>query len=83
MRRMVIAALGIVALGMPGCIVLLEGGGEAGIGMRNDNIIYGYHKVDGDKEGKQAKIQLDLEDLASFIIDMGKDEPAVDPPPTP
>lgn len=75
--------LGLFGLG---CTVTLTGGGELSVGMRNDNFLVFRHTVDGDKEGKEAKSDLDVDPVLKSLIggvppvpeDSGSDEDSDD-----
>ncbi len=81
-------AWGIVfscALLVSGCVVMLDGAGKAGIGYRSETTLFGFHEVDGDKEGKESKSELDVDPVLKSLIggtppvsdDRGSDEESV------
>jgi hypothetical protein len=73
-------ALGVIAvLIASGCTVNLHGAGEAGVGYSSTGKAFTYHTVDGDKEGKESKSNLDLEallDLLAKAKDLQSDGPS-------
>lgn len=58
-----------------GCTMTLTGGGELSVGMRNDNFLTLRHTVDGDKEGKEAKSDLDVDPAVMTIFGAEGPEP--------
>lgn len=65
---------------LTGCIVLLEGGGEVAVGMRNDNFLVLRHTVDGDKEGKTSRFTFEADDVLDLIVGDEDDAPIVEDP---
>lgn len=66
-----------------GCISTLTGAGEMGLGYRSETKVFAYHSVDGDKEDKQSKSELDLNPLLDLILKYqeDQDEAPTDPAP--
>ena len=62
-----------------GCVVMMEGEGEVGFRFRNDNAFAFYHSVDGDKEGKKARFESELNESGMSLL-LGEPETG---PPTP
>lgn len=67
-------------IGLLGCTATLTGGGTIRVGMSNDNFLEVSHTVDGDKEGKVAESQLEIDQT---ILDAVLPSPADDPDPEP
>ena len=62
-----------------GCLVTLEGTGELGVGVRNDNMLVLYHKADPSAEfpvGKSAA-ELEADSFVEYLIDLGWTQPDV------
>lgn len=77
---LVLASLGLSVsscLGT-GCIVMLEGEGEVGIGMRNTNELYMRHEVDGDKKGLTSRAEATLSEQAWSWAKTYRSEDATD-----
>jgi hypothetical protein len=55
-------------LPLAGCTTALTGAGEMGIGYRSETTLFGYHTVDGDKEGKKSEATVDPEALVDLIL---------------
>ena len=70
----VLCLIAIGAMASTGCTIFSDGGSELGIGIRNDNFIVVYHKVDGDKVGKKASITADVDALLDLIMKLGDKE---------
>jgi hypothetical protein len=68
-----IAALASINL-ITGCAIPMQGGGEIGIGMR-DNMFVIYHKADKDNVDATAKIALEVEASVLEAILGTRDEP--------
>lgn len=69
--RLSLIAVGLLALQSclaAGCKITLTGGGELSVGMRNDNFLVFRSTIDGDKEGKEAKSELDIDPVLKSLI---------------
>lgn len=84
MKRLLtsLAALAFL-LSTTGCMTTLTGAGEMGVGYRSESTLFGYHTVDGDKEGKQAKSELDLDALMDLLLKWKEAYPGESKPDTP
>ena len=51
-----------------GCVVMLDGAGKAGVGYRSETTLFGFHEVDGDKEGRKSKSELDVDPVLKSLI---------------
>lgn len=67
-KQLTILLATILMLISSGCAIRLSGAGEYGIGYRSEGILRAYHEVDGDKEGVEAKSELDLESLVDLLL---------------
>lgn len=67
-RKIVVALLCLSPLVMGGCRTILTGGGELGMGMRNDNFFVFRHTVDGDKVGKSAESELQVDPAVYTLL---------------
>jgi len=86
MKKITSVLLSLAFLLPTGCMSTLTGAGEMGVGYRSETKLFAYHSVDGDKEGKQSKSELDLTPLLDLILkyqegqadEAPTDEPAPD-----
>lgn len=60
-----------------GCMATLQGTGELGFGVRNDNMIVAYHKADPSAEHPNglSVAEMQVESLVQSLLDLGWAKP--------
>lgn len=73
MKRALIC--GLLLLVFPGCIVVLEGGGKAGVGYDHTGEVYVYHEATPDLVDARSRSEVDLTPLTKLLGALGWLEP--------